>query len=114
MYRRYTWISGGLCHAPNNFFGQGGGVVFGVYLQHTFQNDILGSAGNDLGGGHHLDAVLFQSSLIAGAVVAVAGKPVQLLDEYHIEQTLAAVLDRVLKFRAVAGSGGKGQIYVVA
>ncbi len=72
-------------HAPNYLFGQVSGVVFGITLQHAFQNDALGPVGNDLGGGHHLDPVLFQSGLVAGAVVAVAGKPVQLPDDNHIE-----------------------------
>lgn len=58
--------------------------------------------------------VLFQSGLVAGAVVAVAGKPVQFPDDNHIEQALAAVLNHVLKFWAVVGLGGKGPIYVVA
>ena len=44
----------------------------------------------------------------------VAGKPVQLPDDNHIEQALAAVLNHVLKFRAVIGFSGKGSIYVVA
>ena len=107
-------FQGVLRHAPDYLFGQVGGVVFGVTLQHAFQNDALGSVGNDLGGGHHLDPVLFQSGLVAGAVVAVAGKPVQLPDDNHIEQALAAVLNHVLKFRAVIGLGGKGPVYVVA
>src|SRR5699024_5853566 len=55
-----------------------------------------------------------QSGLVAGAVVAVAGKPVQLPNDNHIEQALAAVLNHVLKFRAVVGLGGKGPVNVVA
>ena len=107
-------LQGVLRHAPDYLFGQVCGVVFGIALQHTLQNDTLGPVGNDLGGGHHLDPVLFQSGLVAGAVVAVAGKPVQLPDDNHIEQALAAVFNHVLKFRAVIGLGGKGTIYVVA
>ena len=107
-------FQGVLRHAPDYLFGQVGGVVFGVALQHAFQNDTLGPVGNDLGSRYHLDPVLFQSGFIAGAVVAVAGKPVQLPDDNHIEQALAAVLNHVLKFRAVVGLGGKGPVYVVA
>ena len=107
-------FQGVLRHAPDYLFGQVGGVVFGVALQHAFQNDTLGPVGNDLGGGHHLDPVLFQSGLVAGAVVAVAGKPVQLPDDDHIKQAFAAVLNHVLKFRAVVRLGGKGPVYVVA
>ena len=48
------------CHATDYFLGQIGGIVLGIALQHTLQNDALGPVGNDLGGGHHLDAVSFQ------------------------------------------------------
>ena len=101
-------------HAPDYLFGQVGGVVFGITLQHAFQNDTLGPVRNDLSGGHYLDPVLFQCSLITGTVVALAGKPVQLPDDDHIEQALAAVLNHVLKFRSVVGLSRKGSIYVVA
>ena len=101
-------------HAPDYLFGQVGGVVLGIPLQHALQNDALGPVGNDLGGGHHLDPVLFQSGFIPGTVVAVPGKPVQFPDDDHIKQALAAVLDHVLKFRAVVGLGGEGPVYVVA
>ena len=107
-------FQGVLRHAPDNLFGQVGGVVFGITLQHAFQNDALGPVGNDLSGGHHFDPVLFQSGLVAGTVVAVAGKPVQLPDDDHIEQALATIFNHVLKFRAVISLSGKGAIYVVA
>ena len=107
-------FQGVLRHAPDNLFGQVGGVVFGITLQHAFQNDALGPVGNDLSGGHHFDPVLFQSGLVAGAVVAVAGKPVQLPDDNHIEQALATIFNHVLKFRAVISLSGKGPVNVVA
>ena len=106
-------LQGVLRHAPDHLFGQVGGVIFGVTLQHGFQNDALGPVGNDLGGGHHLDAVLLQQGLVAGAVVAVAGKAVQLPYNNHIEQALAAVPYHVLKLRAVVGLSGKGPVDVV-
>ena len=89
-------------HAPDYLFGQVGGVVLGIPLQYALQNDALGPVRNDLGCGHLLDSVLFQSGLIPGAVVAVSGKPVQFPDDDHVKQALAAVLDHVLKFRAVS------------
>ena len=107
-------FQGVLRHAPDYLFGQVGGVVFGVPLQYAFQNDPLSPIGNDLGGRHHLDPVLFQSGFITGTVIAVSGKPVQLPDNNHIKQTLAAVFNHVLKFRAVIGLSGKGPINVVA
>ena len=58
-------------HAPDYLFGQVGGVVFGVPLQHAFQNDTLGPVGNDLGGGHHLDPVLFQKMCIRDSFTAM-------------------------------------------
>ena len=107
-------FQGVLRHAPDYLFGQIGGVVFGVAFQHAFQNDALGPVGNDLSGGHHFDPVLFQSGLVAGAVVAVAGKPVQLPNDNHIEQALATIFNHVLKFRAVISLSGKGPVNVVA
>ena len=107
-------FQGILRHATDYLFGQIGGVVFSISFQDAFQNDTLGPVGNDLGGRHHLNPVLFQSGFVAGAVVAVAGKPVQLPNDNHIEQALAAVFNHVLKFRAVVGLSGKGAIYVMA
>ena len=106
-------LQGVFRHATHHLFGQVGGVVFGVALQHGFQNDTLGPVGNDFGSGHHLDTVLLQQGLVPGAVVAVAGKPVQLPYDNHIEQALAAVSYHVLKLRAVVGLGGEGPVDVV-
>ena len=107
-------FQGVLRHAPDYLFGQICGVVFSISFQDAFQNDPFGPIRNNLGSRHHLDPVLFQSGFVAGAVVAVAGKPVQLPDDDHIKQAFAAVLNHVLKFRAVVRLGGKGPVYVVA
>ena len=103
-----------LGHSPGDLFCQIGGVILRIALQQTFQKDSLGTIRDDLGGRHHLHPVLFQRGLVTGAIVAVAGKPVQLPDNDHIKQAFAAVLDHVLKFRAVVGLGGKGPVNVVA
>ena len=107
-------FQGILRHAPDYLFGQIGGVVFSISFQDAFQNDPLGPIRNNLGSRHHLDPVLFQSGFVAGTVVAVAGKPIQLPDDNHIEQALATIFNHVLKFRAVISLSGKGAIYVVA
>ena len=61
-----------------------------------------------------LTPFFFRAVFIAGTVIAVSGKPVQLPDDNHIEQALAAVFNHVLKFRAVVRLSGKGSINVVA
>ena len=59
-------FQGILRHAPDLPFGQIGGVVFSISFQDAFQNDTLGPVGNDLGGRHHLNSVLFQSGFCSG------------------------------------------------
>ena len=106
-------FEGVLRHAPNYLLGQIGGVIFGIPLQHALQNNALGPIGNDLGGGHHLDPVLFQCGLVPGAVVAVPGEPVQFPDNHHVKEPSAAVLHHVLELRTVVRLGGKGPVNVV-
>ena len=101
-------------HTPDNLLRQVGGVVFRHTFQHGFQQNTVRSIGDTFRSGHHSDPVLFQSGLVAGAVVSVAGEPVQLPDEYHIEQALAAVLYHILKLRAVVRLGRKGPVDIVA
>ncbi len=47
-------------HAPDDLFSQIRRVVFRIALQDRFQDDAFRAFGNDLCGGHHLDAVLLQ------------------------------------------------------
>ena len=48
-----------------------------------------------------------------GAVVAVAGEPVQLPDDYHVKKLFVAVLNHALELRAVVCLSGQGPVYVV-
>ena len=81
--------------APDDLFGQFGGVVFRHALQHTFQDDTLRAVGNVLRSGQHLDAVLSELRLVVGAVVAVAGKAVKFPNDDNIKEALGAVLSNL-------------------
>ncbi|MDI9448223.1 MAG: hypothetical protein QM303_06375 [Bacillota bacterium] len=53
-----------------------------------------------------------QFPLIKGAVVAVAGEPVQLVNNQDIKQAVPGVLDHLLELGAVVGQGGAGFVGV--
>ena len=82
-------------------------------FQHRFQNDALRPLGDDLGGRHELDTVLFQLGLIPGTVVAIPGKTVELPDQHDIKQLFVAVFYHLLKLRAVVCLGRDGTVNVV-
>ena len=100
-------------HPTHDLLGQVGGIVFGIALQHRFQNDTLRPVRDDLGGGHQLDTILFELRLIAGTVIAVAGEAVQFPDQDHVEQLAFAVLDHLLELRPVVRFGRDGPVDVV-
>jgi len=100
-------------HAANDLFGQISGVILGITFQNRFQNDALRPLGDDLGSRHELDTVFLQLSLVPGAVIAVSGKAIQFPDQNDVKQFLVAVLDHLLKLRAVIRLGRDGAVDVV-
>ena len=102
-----------LCLSTDNLFGKVSGVVFRIALQYRFQNDAFRPLGDDLGGRHELDTVLFELGLVPGAVVAIPGKAVQLPDQHNVKQLLVAVLYHLLELRAVVRLGRDGTVDVV-
>ena len=99
--------------AADNFLRQVGGIVFSVTFQHRFQDDAFRPVRDDLSGGHQLDAVLFELRLVASAVVAVAGKAVQLPDQNDVKQLALAVLNHLLKLGAVVRFGRNRPVDIV-
>nr|WP_302554353.1 hypothetical protein [uncultured Bilophila sp.] len=91
-----------------------GRVVFRHALQQPFQDDSFRAVGDVLFYRHNLDAILFQTGLVDGAVVAVAGEPVQLPDDHHFKLTLGRVLDHALEVRAGVLGAGQGAVYIFA
>ena len=82
-------------------------------LQDGFQQDAVCAGRNYLGCGNHTDVVLLEQHLISGAVVTVAGKAVEFPDDDHIEQVLVAVLNHLLKRRAMVCPRGISAVDVV-
>ena len=60
-----------------------------------------------------LTAVLLERRFVSGAVIAVSRKTVELPDDHHVEQPLAAVLNHVLKLWSVVRLGGIGPVNVM-
>lgn len=92
--------------------GQIGGVVFRHGFQQPFQDNALRAIRDVLLHGHDLDAVLLQLRLIDGAVVPVAGEPVQLPDDHHFKLLLGGVLDHALETRALILRARQSPVYV--
>ena len=99
--------------STHDLLGKVGGVVFRITFQHRFQNDAFRPLGDDLGGRHELDAILLQLGLVPGTVVAVPSKTVQLPDQHNVKQLLVAVLNHLLKLRAVVRFCRDGTVDVV-
>ena len=99
--------------STHDLLGKVGGVVFRITFQHRFQNDALRPLGDDLGGRHELDTVLFQLGLIPGTVVAIPGKTVELPDQHDIEQLFVAVFYHLLELRAIVRFGRDGTVDIV-
>ena len=92
-------------HAANDLFRKVGRVIFCVALQHRFEDDALRAVGNYLRCRYDFHAVFLELGFVSCTVVTVSCEPVQLPDDHHIEQALAAVLDHILKLRTVVGLG---------
>jgi hypothetical protein len=99
--------------STHDLLGKVGGVVFRIALQHRFQNDALRSFGDDLGGRHKLDTILFQLGLIPGTVVAVPGKTVQLPDQHNVKQLLVTVFNHLLELGSIVRLGRDSTVNVV-
>ena len=99
--------------STHDLLGKVSGIILGITFQYRLQNDALRSLGDDLGGGHELDTILFQLGLVPGTVVAVSGKAIQFPDQNDVKQLLVAVLYHLLKLRAVVCLGRNGTINVM-
>ena len=100
-------------HAAIDLFSQVSGIILCKALQDGFQQDAVCAGRNHLSCGNDADVVLFEQHLIAGAVVTVAGKTVELPDDDHIEQVLVAVLNHLLKRGTMVCSRGISAVDVV-
>ena len=100
-------------HASVNLLGK----LYGVVFRHTFQNALYQDTGgivrNILLGRQHPDAVLFQLRFIDGAVIAVAGKSVQLIYQNALKGVLIAVGDHPLEFGTVIRGAADGPIDIL-
>ena len=102
-----------LRHPAHDLLGKIGGIVFGITLQNRFEDDALCAIRNHFGSRNNLDAILFELGFIPGAVIAVACEAIQLPDDDHIEQLFVAVLDHVLKLRAIVRFCREGAINIM-
>jgi len=84
-----------------NLLRQLGGVVFRHTLQNAFHKNTGGIIGDVLSCRYNADTVLLELSLVDGAVIAVSGKAVKLIDNDGIEGVLIAVGDHSLELRTV-------------
>ena len=100
--------------ATDDLFRQIGGVIFRITFQNGFQNDTLRTFRNHFRCGHHFHAVPLQLCFVSGTVVTVSRKPVQLPDDDHVKQLLAAVFNHFLKIRSVVRLCGIGTVNIVA
>ena len=100
-------------HAAHDLFGQVGRVIFGIALQHRFQNDALRASRNDFRCRHQFHAVPLQLGLVPGTVVAIPGKTIQLPDNDDIKDATFTVFDHLLELRAIIGLGGDCTVNVM-
>ena len=98
--------------ASADLLGQLCRIVFGVTLQHCFEDDALRSLGDVFLCGNDLDPVFPQQMLVKRAVIAVPGKAVQLPHQDSVEQALLTVSDQTLEFRSVGSSGRQSAVNV--
>ena len=90
-------------HTTHDLFRQISRVIFGITLQHRFQNDTLRASRNDFRCRHQLHTVLLQLGFVPGTVVTVSGETVEFPDNNGIEQTTFTVLNHLLELRTVIG-----------
>ena len=102
-----------LGHAAHDLFRQVSRVVFGVALQHRFQNNALRASRNDFRCRHQFHAVPLQLGLVPGTVVAVPGKAIQLPYDDDIKDAAFAVFNHLLELWAVVRFCRDGTVNVV-
>ena len=84
-------------HAPPYLLGQLRRVVFGHAFQHALHQNAAGVVADIFPGGDYPDTVLFQFGLVDGAVIAVPGEAVKLVDKNALEDVFVAVGDHTLE-----------------
>ena len=84
-------------HAPPYLLGQLRRVVFGHALQHALHQNAAGVVADVLPCGDHPNTVLFQLGLVDGAVIAVPGEAVKLIDQHTLKNVLVAVGNHALE-----------------
>ena len=88
-------------HAAVDLLRQLGGVVFRHTFQNTFHKNTGGIICDVLSCRDNADSVLLELSFVDGAVIAVSGKAVKLIDKNGIEGVLVAVCNHSLELSAV-------------
>lgn len=78
-------------HAAANLLGELRGVILGHTFQHACHQNAAGVIADILPCGDHPHAILFQSCLVDGTVIAVAGKAVKLVYKDALKGVLVAV-----------------------
>ena len=101
-------------HATPYLLREFDAVILCHSLQHGLHQHTRSIIGDVLTGGQHTDAVLFELGLVGGAVIAVAGKAVKLIDQYGLKELFVPVRNHAQKFRAVIGCAGNGTVNVFA
>ena len=100
-------------HATHDLFRQVCRVIFGIALQHRFQNDTLRASRNDFRRRHQFHAVPLQLGLVPCAVVAVPGKTIQLPDNDDIKDSTFTVLNHLLELRSIIRFCRDGTVDIV-
>ena len=84
-------------HAPSYLLGQLRRIIFSHAFQHALHQNAAGIVTDIFPGGDHPDAVLFQLGLVDGAVIAVPGEAVKLVDKHALEDVFVAVGNHTLE-----------------
>ena len=84
-------------HTPPYLLGQLRRIILGHALQHALHQNAAGVVADVLPCGDHPNTVLFQLGLVDGAVIAVPGKAVKLIDKDALKDVLVAVGNHALE-----------------
>ncbi len=90
-------------HAASNFLRQFCRIVFSHALQHALHQNAAGVVADVFSGGNHPDTILFQLGLVDGAIVAIPGKAVKLVNENRFKNVFVAVRNHTLELRTAVG-----------
>ncbi len=92
-------------HASPYLLGQLGGVIFGHAFQHALHQNAACVIADVFSCGNYTDAILFQLCLVDGAVIAVSGETVKLINQNALKCVLVAVGNHALELGpAVCGA----------